>query len=162
MRWFRHIAAGASARWRFTPETLGAIQHAIAKQEQGHFGEICVAVEGRLHLAELVRGRTPGDRAREVFANLRVWDTVHRTGVLIYLLLADRAIEIVADRAVAAKVNQGEWDAICRLMQDGFRAGNYQAGAIAGIDAVAAVLRRYFPSDDRPNPDELPDRPVML
>ena len=160
MRWFRHLAAG-SAKRRFPSQTLDAIQHAVAAQERGHLGEICFAVEGRLGPAELSRCRTPRERAWEVFAELRVWDTAHNTGVLVYVLLADHAIEIVADRAVAAQVDQTEWDRVYSVMQQRFAADDYEAGTIAGIEAVAAILKRHFPSDERPNPDELPDRPVV-
>jgi uncharacterized membrane protein len=161
-RWFRHLGLGPSAARWFPADTLDAIQHAIAEQERDHLGEICFAVEGRLGVAELIRCPTARDRAQEVFGQLRVWDTAHDTGVLVYVLLADRAIEIVVDRAVAAKVDQREWDGVCTLMRDRFTAGEYRAGAIAGVEAVAAILRRHFPADRTANPEELPDRPVLL
>jgi uncharacterized membrane protein len=163
MRWIRHLFdLGAAARY-FPAATLDAIQHAIAASEDRHRGEIAFAVEGSLSLAALLRGRTARQCAEEAFARLRVWDTAENTGVLVYLLLADHAIEIVADRGVAAEVDAAEWLPIIDLMQQHFRAGNHLAGALAGIEAIGELLARHFPAGDaRPNPDELPNRPVLL
>ncbi len=163
MRWIRHLFdLGAAARY-FPAATLDAIQHAIAASEDRHRGEIAFAVEGSLSLAALLRGRTARQCAEEAFARLRVWDTEENTGVLVYLLLADHAIEIVADRGVAAEVDAAEWLPIIELMQQHFRAGNHLAGALAGIEAIGELLARHFPAGDaRPNPDELPNRPVLL
>jgi uncharacterized membrane protein len=163
MRWIRHLFdLGAAAR-HFPATTLDAIQHAIAASEHRHRGEIAFAVEGSLSLAALLRGRTARQCAEEAFARLRVWDTAENTGVLVYLLLADHAIEIVADRGVAAEVDAAEWLPIIDLMQQHFRAGNHLAGALAGIEAIGELLARHFPAGDvRPNPDELPNRPVLL
>src|SRR5690606_30956763 len=102
------------------------------------------------------------DRAHEIFARLRVWNTEHNTGVLVYLLLADHAIEIVADRGVAAHVAEAEWLPICERLRERFRRGEYEQGAIAGVEAVGELLARHFPADGRDNPAELPDRPVRL
>ena len=88
---------------------------------------------------------TPRARALEVFAHLRVWDTEANNGVLIYVQLADRSVEIVADRGVASRVTQSEWDAVCRMMEEHFRAGRFKAGSIAGVEAVGALLARHFP-----------------
>ena len=161
MRVIRHLFA--SSRRHFPPATLDAIQHAIARSEHRHHGEIVFAAEGSLPLARVLRGVGARERAHEVFARLRVWDTEHDTGVLLYLLLADHAIEIVADRGVAREIAESEWAPICALMQDRFRRGEYEQGAIEGVAAVGELLARHFPADGtRTNPDELPDRPVLL
>ena len=162
MRWFRHLVDWSPAKRHFPPPTLDAVQRAIADSERQHLGEVCFAAEGRLAFADVLRRRTPRDRAREVFAHLRVWDTTRNTGVLVYVLLADQAIEIIADRAVADSVDQTEWDRVCALMQTHFTAGEYQAGALAGIEAISAILVRRFPSDGTSNSDELANRPVIL
>ena len=162
MRWSRHLFDFSIARRRFPPATLDAIQHAIAASEHRHRGEIVFAVEGSLPLAEAFTRRTPRERAHEVFARLRVWNTEQNTGVLVYLLLAEHAIEIVADRGIAAKVAEDEWRQVCALMQARFAHGDYQGGAIAGIEAITAILVRHFPADGGPHRDELPDRPVVL
>ena len=118
-------------------------------------------MEAGLALMPLLKGVTPRQRAHEVFANLRVWDTEHNSGVLIYLQLVDRDIEIVADRGISAKVGQDAWDKICRRMEDAFRAGRFEQGALDGIREISALLERHFPPRGA-NPDELPDRPAML
>jgi uncharacterized membrane protein len=162
MRWLRHLLARMGAERRFSPATLDAIQHAIAASEHRHRGEICFAVEGGLPLSELFAGRRPRERAHAAFGRLNVWNTEHNTGVLVYILLADHAIEIVADRGIAAKVSESEWAAICALMQREFAAGNYEKGALDGVAAITELLVRHFPADGRRKADELPDRPVLL
>jgi uncharacterized membrane protein len=162
MRWLKHLIARIGAERHFSPTTLDAIQHAIAESEHRHLGEICFAVEGGMPFGEVVAGRTPRERAEAAFARLNVWNTEHNTGVLVYILIADHAIEIVADRGIAAKVGEAEWRAICALMQRDFSAGEYEKGSLAGVAAITEVLVRHFPANGEPNRDELPDRPVLL
>lgn len=162
MRWTRHLFDFSSAKRHFPPATLDAIQHAIADSEHRHRGEIMFAVEGSLPLSEAFGDHSVRHRAHEVFARLRVWNTEHNTGVLVYVLLAEHAIEIVADRGIAAKVGEDEWRQVCALMQARFAQGDYKGGAIAGVEAITAILVRHFPSDGSPHRDELPDRPVVL
>jgi uncharacterized membrane protein len=161
MRWIRHLAAGASVRRLFPQATLDAIHHAIAAGEKRHRGEVCFAIEQALAWRDLARGRSARERAQEVFAQLRVWDTEHNSGVLIYVLVAEHAIEIVADRGVAARVGQQEWQRICDRMRERFAAGDYERGVIDGVDAVSDILARHFP-DDGSSRNELADAPVML
>jgi uncharacterized membrane protein len=162
MRAIRHLFDLSRAKRHFPPATLDAIQRAIAASEHRHLGEIVFAVEGSLPFAELMRGRGARDRAHEVFARLRVWNTEHNTGVLVYILLAEHAIEIVADRGVAAKIEQAQWQPVCAVMQQHFSAGDYERGAIAGVEAIGELLIRHFPANGERKLDELPDRPVLL
>lgn len=162
MRWVRHLFDLRGAHGRFPAATLDAIQHAIAASEHGHLGEIVFAVEGSLSFGAVLAGRSARERAHDLFGRLRVWDTERNTGVLVYVLLADHAIEILADRGIAAKVGDDEWRAVCALMQARFAEGDHEGGAIAGVEAITAILVRHVPSDGHPNPDELPDRPVLL
>ena len=151
-----------ATRRHFPAASLQRIEREIGTCEERHSGEIRFAVEAALHPAQLWRGLTPRQRAVEVFAQLRVWDTEHNNGVLIYLLLADRTVEIVADRGVAGgRIAEGEWDAVCRLMEKYFREGEFEDGVVAGIEAVADVLARYPPGAPR-TANELPDAPVIL
>jgi uncharacterized membrane protein len=165
-RLIRHAAA---THWRtrllFPSATLDAIEQAIARVERSHAGEIRFAIETALAPLHILNGMPPRARALDVFAHLRVWDTEHNNGVLIYVQLADRAVEIVADRGFQGRVSSAEWEAVCRLMEEHFRAGRFQIGSIAGVDAIGNLLTRHFP----PNPDEpaqshnqLPDRPTLL
>ena len=147
-------------RRHFPASVLDAIQKAIAGGERQHQGQVCFAIEGTLPWRDLAR--TPRERAQEVFAHLRVWDTEHNSGVLIYVLLAGRAIEIVADRGIAARVAQGEWQTLCDRMRDRFAGGDYERGAVEGVYAVSAILARHFPADGSAKANELPDRPVLL
>jgi hypothetical protein len=162
-RWFRHIGGGAyQVRRRFPQRTLEAIAAAVRESEQLHGGEIRFAVEGALHLADVLRGLTPRERAMEVFARLHVWDTEHNNGVLIYVLLADRTVEIVADRGVAGgRVPQSEWDLVCQAMQEQFRAGRFEEGSTRGVAGVADVLAKY-PAGPAQTRNELPDFPQVI
>ncbi|MEO7324091.1 MAG: TPM domain-containing protein [Dokdonella sp.] len=162
MRLLRHLLDFASAKRRFPPSTLDAIQAAIASSEHRHLGEIVFAVEGSLHAVAIMRGINARARAHEVFARLRVWNTDHNSGVLVYILLADHAIEIVADRGVAKTIAATEWPVICAQMQQHFVRADYERGAIAGVEAIGELLARHFPANGERNDDELPDRPVLL
>lgn len=148
-------------RRAFSAETLAAIESAIKSSETGHDGQICVAVEGALHSAALFNGQSARERAIEVFSNLRIWDTEHNNGVLVYLLLADRDVEIIADRGVHAKTGAQAWETICREMESAFRQAEYRQGVIRGIDAVAQRLAVHFPGGSNTR-NELPDAPVLL
>ena len=145
----------------FPRAALRRIEQAIRESEKAHDGELRFAVEAGLDLLPLLRGITPRQRARQVFGQLGVWDTERNSGVLLYLQLVDRNIEIVADRGISARVEQATWDAICRRMQEAFRAGQFERGVLTGIDEITMLLARHFPPRG-PNPDELPDRPVVL
>ena len=158
----RHLLVlPGKARRAFPAPAMSAIEQAIAVGESQHSGEVRFAVEPALEPAALLRGLSARERALEVFSQLRLWDTDERNGVLIYLLLADRDIEIVADRGVNAKVRADEWEAICRTMEASLKRGRYGEALVAGIEAVSRLLARHFPprAGDR---NELPDRPVTL
>jgi uncharacterized membrane protein len=165
-RLIRHAAA---THWRtrmlFPAATLDAIEQAIGRAERTHAGEIRFVIETALAPVHVLNGVEPRARALEVFAHSRVWDTEHNNGVLIYLQLADRHVEIVADRGFAGRVSPAEWEAVCRLMEQHFRAGRFQEGAIAGVDAIGNLLARHFPPDatsSSQSHNQLPDRPTLL
>lgn len=162
-RLWRHACTGHWALTRRFPlAAREAIERAVKDCERQHAGEIRFVLEPSLSLAAVARGVTPRERAAQVFSELRVWDTAHNNGVLIYVLLADRAVEIVADRGVGReRVPQAEWDAACRLMESHYRSEAYSAGSVAGIAAVAAVLAKYPPAQPDAG-NEFPDAPVLL
>ena len=145
----------------FPPHTLLAIEQAIKASEATHAGEIRFAVEDALDGAALFKGQSPRDRAIELFAQLRVWDTEHNNGLLIYLLLADRAVEIVADRGIHARVGSHGWEKVCRQMEAAFKQSDYEDGVVRGVQAVTQHLALHFPADCHTK-NELPDRPVVL
>lgn len=162
LRFLKHITTpGWVARRGFTRETLSKIEQAVRASEREHDGELRFAVEGPLPFLYLIHDRKPRLRAEDVFSRLGVWDTEHNSGVLIYVQLVDRRIEIVADRGIAAKVEQTEWDAICRGTEKAFKEGRFAEGALLAIERITALLARHFPPRGK-NPNELPDKPAVL
>jgi uncharacterized membrane protein len=158
----RHLLAH---RWRerriFTPKVLAAIEQAIKASEATHAGQIRFVVEGALDGAPLFRDQPARERALDIFSQLRIWDTAHNNGVLIYLLLADRNVEIVADRGIDVKVGAAGWEKICADMEADFKAGSFESGVIKGIDAVSRQMAKYFPPREGGR-NELPDAPVVI
>jgi uncharacterized membrane protein len=152
-------------RWRarrvFPQVVLDRIERAIREGEATHAGQVRFAVEGALDGAPLLRDQPARERALDIFSHLRIWDTAHNNGVLIYLLLADRKVEIIADRGIDARVGEDGWTTICHDMEKDFRAGQFEAGVIKGIAAVSKQLAKHFPRSG-PNPNELPDKPVVI
>jgi uncharacterized membrane protein len=152
-------------RWRvrrlFPPRVLSAIEQAIKTGETTHSGQVRFVVEGALDGAPLFRDQPARERALDVFSQLRIWDTAHNNGVLIYLLLADRQAEIIADRGIDAKVGAAGWAKICADMQADFKARNFGSGSIKGVEAVSRQLARFFPAHGK-GPNELPDAPVVM
>lgn len=162
-RWFANLFDGwFQLHRRFPPELLDDMTTAIADGEHHHLGEVRFAVESRLSPFAVWAGLDAQTRARQVFGQLGVWDTEHNCGVLIYLLMAEHRIEIVADRGIARRVNPEEWASICTAMQENFAAGQWRVGALRGITEVHALLTKHFSSHGKARPDELPDRPVLL
>lgn len=148
-------------RRAFTTAAMRAIEAAIATSETRHLGQIRFAVDESLALDALWRGKTGRERALEVFADLRVWDTALNNGVLVYLLLADRDVEIVADRGIHHAVGEAAWEDICRTMEGALRAGQFETGVVRGVEAIGALLAAHYPRHAA-GENELPDVPVVL
>jgi uncharacterized membrane protein len=159
--WHHFVTDHWSARRAFSPATLQRIEATIAAGELKHTGQLRFVVEPALPLSAVLRKEAPRERALEVFGRLRIWDTEENCGVLVYLLLADRAVEIVADRGIHRRVGEAPWQAICRRMEVAFRERKFEEGAIAGIEAINALLAEHFPRAAA-GPNELPDRPLVL
>lgn len=158
-RFLRHVLATPLLVQRaFPAAALERIEREIAKAECEHHAEIRFAVEGALDVMPLLRGQSARERAIEVFSELRVWDTEENNGVLIYLLLADRDVEIVADRGVS---RIDDWAAICREMEKRLARGRYEEAVVEGIRSIAQVLTAHFPARRAPA-ERLPDRPVVM
>jgi uncharacterized membrane protein len=145
----------------FRDAALDRIEHMIGVSERSHGGEVRLVLEANMNPLEVLRGRSARDRALELFSLLRVWDTEHNSGVLVYLQMIDHRIEIVADRGISRLVAQSEWDVVCRRMESAFHAGRHEAGVVQAIGEIPQLLERHFPAGER-NPDELPDRPVII
>jgi uncharacterized membrane protein len=162
-RLLRHMVTDqASTRRRYPTSALDAIERAIAAGEVRHRGQVCVAIEASLPLARVLAKLAPRERALEVFGLARVWDTEENCGVLLYVLLADRDVEIVADRGIHAKVGDDAWQAICATMEGAFAQGRFGDGLAAGVAAVNALLERHFPSGGAARANELVNRPIVL
>jgi uncharacterized membrane protein len=152
--WFR------LSRW-FPMAAMQRIRDAIAEGERSHAGELCFAVESRYSPWAVLDGLQPRQRAHDVFSRLRVWDTQDNSGVLLYLQLAERRVELVADRGIAARVSAAEWQAICDEFANDIKTGPADAAVLACVARINALLTAHFPADAN-NPRELPDDPVIL
>lgn len=163
-RFFRHAFTSRSQMRKAFPATaLAAIEGEIQQSERAHGGEIRFAIEAALEPNDVRAGKTPRARALEAFASLGVWDTAANNGVLIFVLLADRSVEIVADRGYNGWVEPQQWASICAAMQRHFAAGRFQEGAVEGIRRVGAIVTEHFPwQPGTRNDDELPNRPALL
>jgi len=161
-RFLRHaLMHPVKAAKAFPASTLDAIQHEVEAQEKSHRGEICVVIEAELTSSQLWHDVGSRERAREVFASRGVWNTEENNGVLIYVLLAERRVEIVADRGISSRVGADHWQAICRQMEGFFSDGRFEEGAIAGVRGVAQLLEKEFPGHGEKR-NELPDRPALI
>jgi uncharacterized membrane protein len=150
--WVRHY---------FPSNVLAAIEATTKVGEATHSGQVRFVVEGALDGRPLFKNQPTRERALDIFAQLRIWDTAHNNGVLIYLLLADRKVEIIADRGIDAKVGAAAWKKICAEMETEFKAGNFERGVVKGIEAVSRELAKHFPPYAG-EPNELPDAPVVI
>ncbi len=158
----RHFAmTPARVNRAFPRSTLSVIERGIKASEAAHMGEIRFVVEGALDTAPLFDGQLARERALDLFSKLRIWDTEHNSGVLIYLLLADRQVEIVADRGIHAKAGSRAWTTICAAMESAFKKSNFEDGAVQGIQAVTRQLTEHFPAGIG-NRNELADKPLVL
>jgi uncharacterized membrane protein len=162
-RWFLHTFIPPWRWWRlaFSAAVLKDIEMAVKQSEHQHRGELRFAIENALAPAWVWRSMSARQRATDVFSNLRVWDTEENSGVLIYLLLADKEVHIVADRGIARRVPQAEWDAVAQAMQNAFRQGDFRSGSIEGIERITRMLAIHFPPG-ADNSNELSNKPVII
>ena len=152
--WFR------LSRW-FPQATMRSIRDAIAEGERHHAGELCLAIEARYSFWAVLGGLQPRQRAHQVFSLLRVWDTQDNSGVLLYLQLAERRVELVADRGIAARVNGAQWQAICQDFAGDMQAQAADVAVLRCLQRINALLTAHFPAK-ADNPRELPDEPTVL
>lgn len=161
-RWIRHAWSQLRGVSRsFTPGVCAAIEREVSAVESTHQGEICFVVESALAPELLWRRVTPRQRALQCFAAERVWDTEGNNGVLIYVLLADRSVEFVADRGIATKVGDEQWRSLCASVEAHYRRGEFDAGSRQAIRGVAEHLARHFPNSPAGR-NELPNQPILL
>jgi len=163
-RLLRHLFSSPHSLRRALPAAaLERITHAVHRAESGHWGEIRFAIEAALPWSYVWRNARPRERAWMMFSKLRVWDTEHNNGVLLYVNLADRSVDLVADRGIAHKVPPARWHAICHDARDHFRHGRLEQGAVGAIEAIGVVLAEHFPlAPGELRSNEAPDRPVVV
>lgn len=162
IRFCAHLVSNPrQVRQRFSADAMRRIEQAIAASERTHSGEIRFVVEAGLHPYEILFNKTPRKRAIELFGRLNIWDTENNNGVLLYLLLADKDVEIVADRGIDRHVGYANWDVICRDMENLFKKGEYEAAVLQGIAEISMHLQRHFsPQESKDN--EIPNQPLVL
>lgn len=161
-RLFRHLAATQRGAHRlFSPETLRRLQDVVASGEATHRGEVRLIVESALPLRKVRRGMGTRQRALDLFGTFRVWDTEHNNGVLLYINIADRKVEVIADRAAAQEIGAARWQAACDLAQQSFRAGDFERGVTEALQAIHVALADAFPAQGA-RANELSDAPMVL
>ncbi|WP_374255353.1 TPM domain-containing protein [Aquabacterium sp.] len=162
-RWLRHLWLDAKAAERaITKPGLKRLEQAVADSEARHLGELRLCVEGGLPLPLLLRRVSPRARALDLFSHLRVWDTEHNNGVLIYLLLAERRIEILADRGLHAHVSAEYWGKLSQQLSAHLRQGHVEQGLMEALLSVGALLKAHYPAGQQSNTNELPNAVVLL
>ena len=145
----------------FSAQALRNIEKAISASEKTHAGEIRLVVEAGLHPYEILCKKTPKKRAIELFGRLNIWDTEHNNGVLVYLLLADRDVEIVADRGIDKLVGHDGWEEICREMEALFKKSAFEAGVLQGIARISGALKQHFPQAGA-SKNEVSNKPLIM
>ena len=161
-RFFRHVwMSPIQVRRSFSQVTLDGIEHAVATGEKMHRGQVRFVVEAELTTGQLWAGVTSRQRAIDVFSLLRVWDAEEKNGVLIYVLLADRKVEIVADRGIHRHVGDERWRAICKEIELRYRKGEFVGGSVIGIEKVSAELAFYFPAHSE-HANEQSNKPIVM
>jgi uncharacterized membrane protein len=162
IRFFQHLVSNPwQVRYHFSAEALRNIENEISASERMHAGEIRFVVEAGLHPYEIVFNKTPKKRAIELFGRLNIWDTEYNNGILIYLLLADRDVEIVADRGIHQHVGHEGWEEVCSEMEVLFRKGEFEAGVLFGIDKISEILQKHFPQIGA-RKNEVSNKPLIL
>jgi uncharacterized membrane protein len=167
-RLFRHLfTTQGQTRRAFPPVALDAIEQAVRDGENRHRCELRVVIETRLSFADIRDKLTPRDRARDLFRLLDIWDTTDHTGILIYINLADHAVEILADRGIDAHVAREQWESLCRIMTEGFAKDEHPTAVQTVVGHIHALAQQHYPAHPdsaagTANPNELPDRPLLL
>ena len=162
IRFIKHMFSHPwQVKRHFSAEALRNIEQAISGSEKSHAGEIRFVVEAGLHPYEILCKKTPKKRAIELFGRLNIWDTEHNNGVLVYLLLADRDVEIVADRGIHLHIGHDGWEAICREMEVLFRKGQFETGVLQGIVEISARLEKHFPQNGA-SKNEVSNKPIVM
>lgn len=156
------LTTPSHARRAFPPDDLRKLEAAVREGEQHHRGEVRVVIESSLPVRDAWAGVTPRERARTLFGLLEVWNTHEHVGVLLYINLADHAVEILADRGIAAKVDAQVWRTACETITRGFAQRVTMTPVLDALAQINSILATHAPSDGTPRANELADKPLIL
>lgn len=163
MRMLKHLSAPSGMLHRnLSDGMLDAITAAIAQGETAHRGEIRIVLEGALPLSSLWRNESPRQRAANLFVSYGIGQTREASGILVYIQLLERRVEILGDQGIASHVTQHEWDSLCRSMEASFAKGDFKNGLLNAVDRMNILLTTHFPADAEDNPNELENRPLVI
>ncbi|TGK00164.1 hypothetical protein EHQ53_04960 [Leptospira langatensis] len=156
-----HLSGFSLLRKYFSSKDLKEIKSAVTDSEKSHRGEIRIAIETKLSLYQVLFGKTAKERSVEMFSFLRVWDTEENTGILVYLLLSEKKILILADRGIYKKIGQDRLNEISHKIGTGLKSGKAKEAIVEGIRELSSDLKKHFPAKGK-NPNELPDEPFIV
>jgi uncharacterized membrane protein len=160
-RWFKHFFYISSAHRFFNKKDRLEIAQAVQQAEKGHVGEIQVVIEGHIPCSQAYHQNTRL-RAQQLFAELGVWDTELNSGVLLYLNLCERKVEIVIDRGLKNATQAETWNEICQNIIVNLTQKQYLRAVTKGVDDIGQVLNQYYVESDLHNQNELPNEPIIL
>ena len=160
-RWLKHCFYFSGTNRYFNAEDLKQIATAVQQAECGHVGEIQVVIEGHLPCLQAYRQNTR-KRAEQLFAELGVWDTEYNSGVLLYLNLCERQVELVFDRGIQQASEQAVWDTICQDMVQLMRQQHYCTAVIEAIEKIGSILQAYDTQLEIEGHNELPNEPIII
>lgn len=160
-RWLKHLLHMPASQRFFNQQDQYAIAQAVREAEQGHVGEIQVVIEGHMPAREAYYLDTRG-RAKQLFAELGVWDTALNSGILLYLNICERKVEIVIDRGIEHATTAQEWEAVCKAILAKMAQREYRQALVAGVIDIGQILTRFYEDDSGEQGNELGDRPIML
>ena len=160
-RWLKHFFFMPAAKRYFTKQDQYEIAQAVQQAEQGHVGEIQVVIEGRIPATQAYQ-QNAYMRARQLFAELGVWDTQLNSGVLLYLNLCERKVEIVIDRGLQQATEQQVWDEICQKIVTDLAQQKFRVAVINGVNEIGQVLNHFYSHSKGDLGNELPDSPIVL
>ena len=160
-RWLKHFFFMPAAKRYFSKQDQYEIAQAVKQAEQGHVGEIQVVIEGHIPATQAYQ-HNAHMRARQLFAELGVWDTQLNSGVLLYLNLCERKVEIVIDRGIQKETDQTIWDEICQKMTEQLSKHQYREAVMAGVFDIGDVLNNFYAQSTIDQQNELSNNSIIL
>lgn len=160
-RWLKHFLYMPATKRYFSKQDQDAIAQAVTEAECGHVGEIQVVIEGHLPVNQAYYQETRM-RARQLFAELGVWDTEYNSGVLLYINLCERKVEIVIDRGIQQATEQAVWDDICQDITAQLAQKQFKMAVVTGVVNMGKVLNQFYVQSVKDENNELTNHPIIL